>query len=156
MAKTDELATIGPAREAIRQRLATDMLKTDDDAMERIGQDIMGAESVDDVLGGSGAIGAEDILDIPLTFRGFILRPAHDDYPDQDAFAVIDATDETTKQDHVITCGGFNVLNALIRLDQLGGFPVEHVMFRAAGRALRLYRAPHDTYEVDPVGENIG
>lgn len=147
MSKDTELATIGPAREAIRQRLAADMLG-DDDAMERIGQDIMEAATAEDVLGGSGAIGAENVLDMPLTIRGFILRAAHDEYPDQDAFAVIDAIIEGTGEVVLITCGGFNVMNALIRLDQLKSFPVEHVVFRAAGRALRLYRAPHETYEV--------
>jgi len=125
-----------------------------DEVMERIGQDIMAAESVEDVLGGSGAIGAEDILDVPLTIRSFVLRPAHDDYPDQDAFAVIDAVDESSGQVHIVTCGGFNVMNALIKIGDLNGFPVGHVMFRAAGRALRLYRAPHDTYEIG--SEDVG
>lgn len=146
MAKGQELAQQNDAAtELVKMRLAQDMLRNDDDSnadvMARIANELAAAETVDDVLEGGSTTEVDAVLDVPLTIRDFILRPS--DLPgmfDVNAFAVIDAVREDTGEVIVISCGGHNVMVALCRIDQLKGFPVEHVAFREAGRALRLYR----------------
>ncbi len=161
MAKTDGIESVedaqspmekvNAAREAMRLRLAKDTLQSVDGAevMDKIAEEIMAAETVDEVLEGGSATAARDILNVPLTIHGFVMRPS--DLPNQEAFVVCDAVREDTGEILVVTTGAYGAVAALLRIDQLGGFPVEHVMFRAAGDAIRLGKVPHETYEVPAV-----
>ncbi len=145
---TIDAGTVMPlskTRQALRQRLVQDVLGNDD-AMERIAEDIMNADTMEAILD-IGTLSAEDLLEVPLEFRGYVLRPASEEYPDSEAFAVIDAVCiETVDSANVvrgevlvITCGGYNVIATLLRAEQLDAFPFR-AAFRQAGRALRLYR----------------
>lgn len=151
LAQTDS-GELSPAREALRAKLAQDMLGGND-AMEAIATELMQAETVDDVLEGGGTLSADEILNLPIRIDKFTLRPASDEYADSEAFAVIEAValdnnDAVGKGEViVVTCGGYNVIAALLRIEQLDGFPVE-CAFKAAGRALRLYRPRTTTFEV--------
>ncbi len=151
-----DLATQGgelsPVREALRLKLAQDMLGSND-AMETIATELMNAETVEDVLDAGGTLSAEEIFDVPIRIERFELRKSADEYSGSEAFAVIyavalESNDVVTRGELiVVTCGGYNVIAALLRIGQLNGFPVE-CAFKAAGKAIRLYRPRTTTFEV--------
>jgi hypothetical protein len=127
------------ARDAMRQRLEVDNAKTDDDVMEKIADEIRHAETVDDVLQTGDTLEAGEMLDIPLKIESFKLRPSDEQYADTEAFAVINAVVMETGENVVITTGAYNLVNQLVKIDELGGLPIVCAI-RQAGRALRLYR----------------
>lgn len=157
----EEAAKLSISREKLRERLARDVI-VGSDAMERIGDEIAQAETVDDILSGGSVVHAEDILRVALSIRGFVLRPASDEFVKEgsESFAVMDCVVMEDTQYYargeviIVTCGGYNVQNALIRYAELVG--EEDGLFskplvcaiKEAGRALRLYRPDHVTIEV--------
>lgn len=172
MAKQDEAidvvqdAPLSLSREKLRGRLAQDVLRNTD-AMERIGDQIATADTVDAILA-DNAVHAEDILNTALDVRGFVLRPASDEFikdseGKSESFAVMEVVviDNTprgygTGDILIVTCGGYNVQNALIRYAELNGerqpglfnHPLRCAI-KEAGRALRLYK-PEPATIADP------
>lgn len=137
---------LSPAQAALARKYAEDNPtggEGNEEIIEAIAADIMEADSVDKVLDGGATYDPADMLDEPITIRGFVLRKADlEQFPDSlPFFAVIDAVRELDGEVIIITTGGYNVMTALERIRQLNGFPLEHAAFRKAGRALRLYRA---------------
>lgn len=161
-----EQGELSLSRIKLRERLAKDMLGNSD-AMERIGDEIATAETVDDLLQAGGVIHAEDILNTALDIRGFVLRPSDEQYvKDSDgkseSFAVMDVVvvdanprGYATGEVLIVTCGGYNVQNALIRYGELTG-EVDGLFKRPlrcalkeAGRALRLYKPDQTTIAIE-------
>lgn len=151
----EKLAKISNATEALAARYAEQSLSDVDDVQERIGQEILAADSVEAILDGGQATQAEDILGQSFTIHGFQLRPSDKEaYPDgPDYFAVMDVSMTDTGEVLAVTCGAFNVMTALLRIEELGGFPRE-VCIKTAGRALRLYRPDHEVVEIQEVGKD--
>jgi hypothetical protein len=149
---------ISLSREKLRGRLARDLL-ANSDAMEKIGDEIATAETVDDILSAGGVVHAEDFLNIAMDVRGFVLRPSDEKFVvesdgQSESFAVMDivvvdafARGYAAGDVLLLTCGGYNVQNALIRYAELSGeseaglfaHPLRCAL-KEAGRALRLYK----------------
>ena len=138
------------ARDAMRERLAQDTLAGSDadsqEVMDRISENIMQAETVDDVLGDSGALGCEDLAGVPIRLLGFKLSKS--DLPGQEAFAIVDFVEIENRQVGVFTSGAQAMLAQLLRIDQLGGFPFEATI-EQRGRSFRLFKIERETYEVE-------
>lgn len=157
-----ESKAISLSREKLRLRLARDTF-ANSDAMERIGDEIATAETVDDILEAGNVVHAEEFLDVAMDIRGFVLRPSSEEYiKDSDgqseSFAVMDVVviDSTVRHYSpgdvlILVCGGYNVQNALVRYAELNGEQTEgdqaglfnhplRCALRQAGRALRLYK----------------
>jgi hypothetical protein len=154
-----ELATADPttpaervarARDAMRERLAKDMLGTQEadsqEVMDRISENIMEAESIDDVLGDSGALGAEDLVGVEIELLGF--RLSRSDLPGQEAFAIVDFMNRETRELGVFTTGAQAMLAQFLRADQLGAFPFVAVI-EQRGRSYRLFKPNRETFDVE-------
>ena len=114
---------------------ALEMVESDEDVKEQIGERIMSAGTVDDVLAGlPDAVGLRNLIGHTLTIHGATLRRS-DLQASVGAFAVIDATDHKTGERLAITCGGENVLRQLVRIQQLDGYPFDAVPFETESKS---------------------
>lgn len=91
---------------------------------------ILGAGSVDEVLEGSSAIHAADVLGQNLTIVG--VRWNESDLADGAGFyALIDCVDNNG-EGFAVTCGAITVMAQLFKLDELGALPGTFQLVEAA------------------------
>lgn len=91
---------------------------------------ILGAGSVDEVLEGSSAIHAVDVLGQNLTIVG--VRWNESDLADGAGFyALIDCVDNNG-EGFAVTCGAITVMAQLFKLDELGALPGTFQLVEAA------------------------
>jgi len=104
---------------------AADDAKSDVDAdevsMEIIGR-ILNATTVDDVLGGQGAIHAEDFLNVPFTLTAVKFNPSDLGGDGPRFYAVLQGVD-TDVQPVTVTCGAKNVIAQAWKLNDMGALP---------------------------------
>lgn len=119
--------------EVVRRFLsvATDQPPLDPrDAMLDMITRVLAAESPEDVLEGSAAVHAEDVLGDVLTIVG--VRWNESDIADGMGFyALIDCTN-ADGDPFVVTCGSVMVMAQLFRLNELGALPGRFVIEQAA------------------------
>lgn len=95
------------------------------EAQKEIVKRILAAESADQVLGGSDAIHARDVLDVPFELRGVRFLRSSFEGSGPGIFAVMDAVLVTSGEVVAITCGGLNVMAQAAKLAQLGSLPAD-------------------------------
>ena len=96
---------------------------------------ILEAETVADVLAPQEARHARELLDVPLRFVGLHFNQS--DYEEGPGFyAICDCEDVESGDRFAVACGGRNVMAQLLRIYQLGGFPVD-LKFTQARRPTR-------------------
>lgn len=111
-----------------------------DRSAREIIEQILRAESADDVLARAEAIHARDMLDEPFVALG--VRFLNSDFAGEgmSIYAVIDGSTKAGER-IVVTCGARNVVAQLHRLGTLGSFPIP-VMIVESGRARPGQSAP--------------
>lgn len=85
---------------------------------------VLDANTVDDVLGGAGAIHARDYLGRPFALRAVKFNRSNYDGAGPQFYAVLEGADENGEK-VVITCGARNVLAQAWKLDDMGALPVQ-------------------------------
>ena len=86
---------------------------------------ILAAESADDALTQGETIAARDIVGLPIEITGVRwLRSRVENASGIPVYAAIDATDGTTGEKLVVTCGALQVIAQLVRFSQLDAFPL--------------------------------
>lgn len=123
----DELSTDVELYAEFEQFLATsgdDLVEDPTEAQRSIVQRILKGATFDEIFGETEAVHARDLLDEPLSIRGFKL--AKGDFEDGlGYFAVIDAMAMKTGEVIVVTCGATNVLAQLYAAQRAGLFPID-------------------------------
>jgi hypothetical protein len=100
---------------------------------------ILKADDVEQVLEPAGALGARDLLGVPLEISAVRWqRSSLDGGPA--LFALIEAQRLDEGEPVVVTCGGRNVLAQLLRLAQLSAFPQVVRIVEAERETSRGYR----------------
>jgi hypothetical protein len=109
---------------------ALEMVETDDDVAEKIGERIMNATSLKEALSASGQKldKARDFVDRNITIERVSLRRTN---LGCGAYAVIEAVDHETEEAVTISCGAENVLRMLVKAQISGWYPFP-AMFREA------------------------
>ena len=116
--------------------------ESDEDVSLRIAEQIMSADSVDDVLSEDvGGVGLRDVEGQDITVHDVRLRPSDQDTP-TGAYALIAFTREGSDEQEVATSGATNVMAQLVRLFQLGAFPVQ----------VQYYETPSKSNPTNKVG----
>jgi hypothetical protein len=113
---------------------ALKMVETDEDVSDQIGERIMGAETVDDVLGGVGGSleSLDDYIGKDITVYAATLRRTNLGIG---VYAVMDCGVNDDSERVVISCGASNVLRQLVRIAQLEKFPFECQPFKTASKS---------------------
>lgn len=114
--KTAQLATM-------LQENAALVIDTSANAIEDIVGRVLDAETVDDVLADDSAIGADEILGVPIQIWSVKVNESEV----QGAlpfYAVIEGVRQDTGENVVVTCGSVKVCAQLMKLDRLKAFPV--------------------------------
>lgn len=84
------------------------------EAQLAIGERIMSAETLEELLEPSGTDNAETFLNIPLVFLDAEFRES--DFPGgPPIYALARCAEEETGEERIINCGGFNVVYQLIK-----------------------------------------
>ena len=127
--------------EAARDMIAQDMTE------QEMVTDILNKDSLEDILGGSTAVGLQSMLGVPFTIHRVDLRES--DYADGlPAFAVIHAFLDETNEARVITTGSSVVVAQCISMHRGGHLPQRVVGIQATKATakgyfpLRLGQAP--------------
>ena len=96
----------------------------DVEVMDRILMSILMADSMDDVLDDNEPLGADDVLDVPITLHGVSFTES--DVPDARIpyYATLHGVRQDTGKRVVINCGGEQVLAQCLRLDIANEWPV--------------------------------
>jgi hypothetical protein len=88
---------------------------------------IFGGETLDDILGGSDAVHAEDVFGIPFQFLDVEFRDADDKYKGKegsiDVFSIAHVTNLRTGERMVVTTGSVTCCSALLAINMRGLFP---------------------------------
>jgi hypothetical protein len=102
---------------------ALEMVETSDDVATDMGERIMRAETVEQMLDDDNETqGLRDIVGHVIEVHSATLRRS--DNPDGlGAFAVIQATDDGTGDQLVLTCGAAKVLRKLVKAQHEGWYP---------------------------------
>jgi hypothetical protein len=96
---------------------------------------ILEAESVEDVLSPQECRHARELLDVPLRF--FDLHFNQSDFEEGAGFyAIANCEDVESGDRFAVACGGRNVMAQLLRLHQIGAFPID-LKFEQARRPTR-------------------
>jgi len=116
--------------------------ETDEDVSLRIAEQIMHSESEDDVLSEDvGGVGLRDVEGVDITVHDVRLRPSDQDTP-TGAYALIAFTRGGSDEQEIATSGATNVMAQLVRLYQLGAFPVQ----------VQYYETPSKSNPLNKVG----
>lgn len=101
---------------------ALEMVESDDDVAEQIGERIMDAQTVEEALRASGQKldKARDFVGRNLTIQSATLRRTN---LGVGAFAVIEAMDHETEEPVTISCGASNVLRMLVKAKMADWYP---------------------------------
>lgn len=133
--------TGGPALKSLLDWLVQEATETDEDTfagLESIVAQMLSAESPEDVLREQAPVSGKNFVDVPFTCHGFKLREG--DYEEGAPFyAVLDVEIGSPPERRVITCGGWTVLAQLMKLRQLGDWPL--VMKFTAKKTQKGYQA---------------
>lgn len=100
-----------------------------EDAQRQIVQRILSAESADEVLAAQETTPARELIDQPLQLEA--VRWIRSNLPDQQGigvFALVAAIHGATGDRHLITTGALQIMAQLLKLNQLGAFPVNAVI----------------------------
>jgi len=120
--------------------------ESDDNIVERIAGQILAADSVDDVLSEDvGGIGLRDLIGVDIVVHDVRLRPSDQGGP-LGAYALIAFTREGDDMEQIASSGATNVIAQLVRLHQLGAFPV----------AVQYYETPSASNPMNKVGRLRG
>lgn len=92
-------------------------------SMEIIGR-ILKAQTVDDVLGGSGAIHARDFLDVPFTLTDVRFNRSDFGGDGPAFFALLEGADRNGEP-VTITCGARNVIAQAWKLRDMAALPIQ-------------------------------
>jgi len=107
---------------------ALEMVEDDEDVSERIGERIMQAETLEEMLSDdSETIGLRGIVEHHILVRGATLRRS-DNTDGLGAYAVIDVLDKTDGEVKVVTCGAAKVLRKLVKATNQKWLPFECVV----------------------------
>lgn len=118
----------------------------DEVAMEIIRR-ILDSETVDDVLGGAGAIHARDFLSKPFALTGVKFNESSFDSAGPAFYAILEGADPNGEK-VAITCGARNVIAQAWKLRDMGALPIQVVIVEspretAAGfKPMWLEKAP--------------
>jgi hypothetical protein len=124
-----------PAMKLLDAYLAQRSTVADDAEMAQgdIIAQILGAQTIDDVLTPAEATHARDLIDVPLIVHGVKYQVS--DYAEgSPRYAVMDATRGDTGIRGPVTCGAQSVLAQLARLEQLDAFPIRLMVIKATKR----------------------
>lgn len=127
---------------AVRERIAavaSELARDPDEASNAIVARILDAASVDDVFGASDTTTAQEVLGVGLRINGLSLGESSYD-GGLPAYAVLDAVDIGTGKSLTVTCGAASVVAQLIKLHQLGAFPIDVVLRESEHQTARGYR----------------
>ena len=113
------------ARMACPDWLARIPLADDDDLGDRIVTDIMGRDTVDDVLnaGPAESVSFRDMAGDDVTIHDIRRRPSDTD-SELGWYALMACTHPGDSEQFIATCGARNVLAQLVRLYQLDKLPI--------------------------------
>ena len=100
---------------------------------------ILNATTVDDVLGGAGAVHARDFLGIPFVLTG--VRFNRSDFGDDGPafYALLEAANDDGER-VVVTCGARNVIAQAWKLRDMGALPVKLVLQESDRPTKRGYK----------------
>lgn len=105
-----------------------------DEVMLQIVTDILNATTVDDVLGGVGAIHARDYLNTPFTVTNVKFHKSTMAEAEGKFFAVLEGADRNGEK-IAVTCGAHRVIAQIWKLADLDALPID----------LRIEQAQHPT-----------
>jgi len=103
------------------------------DAYQAIIEQILTAESPDDVLTPIEAKKASDMVDVPLILHGFEMNESEYD-AGSPFYASMKVVNALTGEPCVVNCGHKRVLAQLVKLDQFQQYPYQ-VMFKEQGKS---------------------
>jgi len=130
------------------EREAPELFQDSDSVMALIVEDILEAQTVEDV-DGTPAVDPDDILGRPFRIEGFRMQPG-----DFGMYAAIRGRLLDSGDRVVVTCGGARLLAQLFQYHRLGAFPLVRGLARAdTRRGFRTYwleRIPGNIYEGAP------
>lgn len=102
-----------------------------EDSARAIMARILAAPDIESVLRQGRAVGAEEILEVPLTIDG--VRWSRSSYADgPNVFAIIDAIREDTHERVVVSCGSVNVMSQLWRVWIEQAWPIRARVVRSS------------------------
>lgn len=114
--RTAQLATM-------LQENAALVIDTSANAIEDIVGRVLDAETVDDVLADDSAIGADEILNVPIQVWSVKVNES-DVQGALPFYCVIEGVRQDTGENVVVTCGSVKVCTQLMKLDRMKAFPV--------------------------------
>lgn len=127
---------------------APELFQEGDDVMARIVEEVLEAETVEDV-DGTPAIDPDDLIGRPFRIESFRMQEGDFGWYAAMRGRLLDTGDRV-----VSVCGGARLLAQLFQYHRLGGFPAVRQLNRAETRAgYRTYwleRIPGNIYEAPP------
>lgn len=128
---TDVALTDDAAMQAFKDHIQGLSVEDPEQVQARILRNLMTAQTAQDVLGSGGVTPAADLIGVPLLIQG--IRASNSDYEaGPDMYLHVDARIVANGDPVTFSTGARDCLLKLVRLDQLGAFPVEVVMRKAS------------------------
>lgn len=128
-----------------------------EDVARAIAWQIITAPSLEDALASGEMMQAQENLYTTLTISGVKWQPSDFDGQGSPVYAVLDIVDQVTGERRMMTCGGMNVVAAMVKADLAGEFPVRcrftSVDTRAGQQTLKVELVRDDPNEGLPLDQ---